>query len=196
VELIPRHPRASFSPAEPDASPTRAAPPRVVILSDSRAIDRRGRLIDITGLVAVRTIRQTRSWIVPIDSVEGGNEPVLLDLGDGCDSGGCGGGDGPQGGGGERMFAGMQTLMFEGDTIDCCEAEYEVLIEKVPTGLSRPTGRTRKLCRTGGAAVPGGGPESVQDQETRNLSFESRPAWRAGSVLMATPSSGPYVERT
>jgi len=107
--------------AEPEAPPTPATPPRVVILSDSQAIDRRGRLIDITGLVAVRMIGKTRSWIVPLDSVEGGNEAVLLDLGgDGCDS---------EGGGGEQMFAGMQILMFEGDTIDCCEGEYEVVVE-------------------------------------------------------------------
>jgi len=79
--------------ADPDVPPTREAPPRVVILSDSQAIDRRGRLIDITGLVAVRMIGKTRSWIVPLDSVEGGNEAVLLDLGgDGCDTNGEGGG--------------------------------------------------------------------------------------------------------
>jgi len=119
--------------ADPDVPPTRASPPRVVILSDSQAIDRRGRLIDITGLVAVRMIGKTRSWVVPLDSVEGGNEAVLLDLGgDGCDTNGEGGGgvgDGPHGGGGEQMFAGMQILMFEGDTIECCEGEYEVVIE-------------------------------------------------------------------
>jgi len=119
--------------AEPGTPPTRATPPRVVILSDSQAIDRRGRLINITGLVAVRMIGRTRSWILPLDSVEGGNEAVLLDLGgDGCDTNGEGGGDGgdgPHGGGGEQMFAGMQILMFEGDTIDCCEGEYEVVVE-------------------------------------------------------------------
>ncbi len=116
---------------------TRRAPAsRVVILSDSQAIDRRGRLIDITGLEAVRIIGRDSRWVVPLDSVEGGNDFVLMGLGgEGCDPGGTNGngsgnGNGPQGGGGEQqMVAGMEIMTFQGDTIECCEGEHEIVIE-------------------------------------------------------------------